>query len=228
MLRSADDVWGGFGTAPKFPAPANLEFLLGRAARADEPEQPAIRAMLERTLWGMASGGMYDQIGGGFARYSVDVQWLVPHFEKMLYDNAALARVYLHAFQLFGDPAHERVVRETLGYLEREMLHQDGGFYSAQDADSEGIEGKFFLWTTGQIESLLGKTRKPSARSSASPPRATSTTPTTPSSSAATSSPAAPTPSPAPTPPLSASRVGGAPSSRLAPSVSRPRPTTRC
>ena len=156
MLRSADEVWGGFGTAPKFPAPANLEFLLGRAARADEPERPAIRSMLERTLWGMASGGMYDQIGGGFARYSVDVQWLVPHFEKMLYDNAALARVYLHAFQLFGDPAHERVVRETLAYLEREMLHEEGGFYSAQDADSEGIEGKFFLWTTGQIESLLG------------------------------------------------------------------------
>ena len=156
MLRSADEVWGGFGTAPKFPAPANLDFLLGRAARAGESEHAAIRAMLERTLWGMASGGMYDQIGGGFARYSVDVQWLVPHFEKMLYDNAALARVYLHAFQLFGDPAHERVVRETLTYLEREMLHEEGGFYSAQDADSEGIEGKFFLWTTAQIEGLLG------------------------------------------------------------------------
>ena len=156
MLRSADEVWGGFGTAPKFPAPANLDFLLGQAARAGEAEHAAIRAMLERTLWGMASGGMYDQIGGGFARYSVDVQWLVPHFEKMLYDNAALARVYLHAFQLFGDPAHERVVRETLTYLEREMLHEEGGFYSAQDADSEGIEGKFFLWTTAQIEGLLG------------------------------------------------------------------------
>ena len=156
MLRSADEVWGGFGTAPKFPAPANLDFLLGRAARSGESEHAAIRPMLERTLWGMASGGMYDQIGGGFARYSVDVQWLVPHFEKMLYDNAALARVYLHAFQLFGDPAHERVVRETLTYLEREMLHEEGGFYSAQDADSEGIEGKFFLWTTAQIEGLLG------------------------------------------------------------------------
>ena len=156
MLRSADDVWGGFGTAPKFPAPANLEFLLGRAARAGDPEHGDIRAMLERTLWGMASGGMYDQIGGGFARYSVDVQWLVPHFEKMLYDNAALARVYLHAFQLIGDPEHERIVRETLTYLEREMLDGEGGFYSAQDADSEGIEGKFFLWTGDQVADLLG------------------------------------------------------------------------
>ena len=156
MLRSADEVWGGFGTAPKFPAPANLEFLLTRAARADDPDHPRIRTMLERTLWGMASGGMYDQIGGGFARYSVDVQWLVPHFEKMLYDNAALARVYLHAYQLFGDPEHARIVRETLAYLEREMLDEEGGFHSAQDADSEGIEGKFFLWTVDQVGALLG------------------------------------------------------------------------
>ncbi|MXZ88366.1 MAG: thioredoxin domain-containing protein [Dehalococcoidia bacterium] len=156
MLRSADEVWGGFGTAPKFPAPTNLEFLLTRAARADDPDHARIRTMIERTLWGMASGGMYDQIGGGFARYSVDVQWLVPHFEKMLYDNAALARVYLHAYQLFGDPEHARIVRETLAYLEREMLDEEGGFYSAQDADSEGIEGKFFLWTVDQVDGLLG------------------------------------------------------------------------
>ncbi len=156
MLRSADEVWGGFGTAPKFPAPANLEFLLARAARADDPDHGRILTMLARTLWGMASGGMYDQIGGGFARYSVDVQWLVPHFEKMLYDNAALTRVYLHAYQLFGDPEHARIVRETLTYLEREMLDGEGGFYSAQDADSEGIEGKFFLWTVDQVNALLG------------------------------------------------------------------------
>ncbi len=163
MLRAADGVWGGFGTAPKFPGPANLEFLLTRAARPDaagsdagQDRRDQIRTMLERTLWAMASGGMYDQIGGGFARYSVDVQWLVPHFEKMLYDNAQLARVYLHAFQLFGDPAHERTVRETLAYLEREMLHGEGGFFSAQDADSEGVEGQFFLWTVDQIATLLG------------------------------------------------------------------------
>ena len=156
MRAASDEVWGGFGTAPKFPSPANLEFLLTRASRNDDPSAPALRTMLERTLWGMASGGMYDQLGGGFARYSVDVQWLVPHFEKMLYDNAQLVSVYLHAFQLYGDPAHERVVRETLTYLEREMLDAEGGFYSAQDADSEGIEGKFFLWNVEQIESLLG------------------------------------------------------------------------
>ncbi|MBH77635.1 MAG: thioredoxin domain-containing protein [Dehalococcoidia bacterium] len=156
MLHSSDDIWGGFGTAPKFPSPANLEFLLLRAADPNRPDHVRLRAMLERTLWGMSSGGMYDQLGGGFARYSVDVQWLVPHFEKMLYDNAGLARVYLHAFQLFGDPEHERIVRETLAYLEREMLGNEGGFYSAQDADSEGVEGKFFLWTVEQVAELLG------------------------------------------------------------------------
>ena len=164
MLAAADDLWGGFGGAPKFPSPANLEFLLARAARPDEPRRAAIRAFLERTLWAMASGGMYDQLGGGFARYSVDAQWLVPHFEKMLYDNAQLARVYLHAFQLFGDAAHERVARETLAWLEREMLGADGGFYSALDADSEGVEGRFFLWTVEQVEAVLGDEAEAGAR----------------------------------------------------------------
>ena len=164
MLAAADELWGGFGGAPKFPSPSNLEFLLMRAARPDEPRRAAIRAFLERTLWAMASGGMYDQLGGGFARYSVDGQWLVPHFEKMLYDNAQLARVYLHAFQLFGDPAHERVARETLAWMEREMLGDDGGFYSAMDADSEGVEGRFFLWTIEQIEGVLGEEAEACAR----------------------------------------------------------------
>ena len=99
---------------------------------------------------------MYDHLGGGFARYSVDRQWLVPHFEKMLYDNAQLVRSYLHGYQLTGDPLFERIVRETLAYLEREMLDAEGGFYSAQDADSEGIEGKFFVWTRNEVEALLG------------------------------------------------------------------------
>ena len=112
--------------------------------------------MVLSTLRAMAAGGMYDQLGGGFARYSVDRQWLVPHFEKMLYDNAQLVRVYLHAYQLNGDAAFERIVRETLDYLEREMLHEEGGFYSAQDADSEGIEGKFFVWTRPELDAVLG------------------------------------------------------------------------
>jgi uncharacterized protein YyaL (SSP411 family) len=108
------------------------------------------------TLVRMAQGGMYDQLGGGFARYSVDRYWLVPHFEKMLYDNAQLVRAYLHAYQLSGEPFFRRVAEETLAYLQREMLDPSGGFYSAQDADSEGIEGKFFVWTPAEVTDLLG------------------------------------------------------------------------
>src|SRR3546814_812525 len=104
----------------------------------------------------MAEGGMYDHLGGGFARCSVDTRWLVPHFEKMLYDNALLAKLYAHAFQVSGDEAFATVVRETLDYLEREMADSAGGFHAAQDADSEGIEGKFFVWTPAEIEAVLG------------------------------------------------------------------------
>jgi uncharacterized protein YyaL (SSP411 family) len=158
-FRGAFDAeWGGFGRAPKFPSPGNLEFLLMFHARIGEDRRPSSALeMALHTLRRMASGGMYDHLGGGFSRYSVDAQWLVPHFEKMLYDNAQLARVYLHAFQLTGEPAFERVVREILAYLQREMLAGEGGFYSAQDADSEGIEGKFFVWTPEEVEGVLGE-----------------------------------------------------------------------
>ena len=158
-LRGAfDATWGGFGAAPKFPNPATLEFLLlhDNAATRDDVGEPGARTMAIETLRSMALGGMYDHLGGGFARYSVDREWLVPHFEKMLYDNAQLVRAYTHASQITRDSLFERVVRETLAYLEREMLHADGGFYSAQDADSEGIEGKFFVWTPDEFAAVLG------------------------------------------------------------------------
>ena len=162
VFRAAfDPRWGGFSAAPKFPSPGNLEFLLMHHARAERAgagavEHPGALEMALRTLRGMARGGIYDQLGGGFARYSVDGQWLVPHFEKMLYDNAQLVRSYLHAYQLTGERLFERTARETLGYLMREMLDDEGGFYSAQDADSEGIEGTFFLWTVEQVQEVLG------------------------------------------------------------------------
>ena len=112
--------------------------------------------MVELTLQKMAYGGMYDQVGGGFHRYSTDAYWLVPHFEKMLYDNALLARLYLHAWQITGNPLYRRITEETLDYVLREMTDPAGGFYSAQDADSEGVEGKFFVWTPDELRSLLG------------------------------------------------------------------------
>ena len=112
--------------------------------------------MVELTLDQMARGGIYDQLGGGFHRYSTDTYWLVPHFEKMLYDNALLARLYLHAYQVTGRPMYRRIVEETLDYVVREMTSPEGGFYSAQDADSEGEEGKFFVWRPEEIVEVLG------------------------------------------------------------------------
>ena len=153
FAQSFDEQWGGFGQAPKFPSPGNLEFLLARHARTGDAR--ALEMVLI-TLRRMAQGGMYDHLGGGFARYSVDRFWLVPHFEKMLYDNAQLVRVYLHAYQLTGEELFVGVVRETLAYLEREMLDAEGGFFAAQDADSEGIEGKFFVWTPDELRRLFG------------------------------------------------------------------------
>jgi len=144
---------GGFGSAPKFPQPMTLEFLLRQHHRTGD--QDALFTV-ERTLDRMAKGGIYDQIGGGFHRYSVDERWLVPHFEKMLYDNALLSRVYLHAFQATGKEQYRRIVEETLDYVLREMTDTDGGFYSTQDADSEGVEGKYYTWKLEELREILG------------------------------------------------------------------------
>ena len=144
---------GGFGAAPKFPQPMTPEFLL---RYHDHGYNPRALDMVELTLQKMAYGGMYDQLGGGFHRYSTDAFWLVPHFEKMLYDNALLARLYLHAFQLTNRDLYRRITEETLDYVLREMTDLLGGFYSAQDADSEGVEGKFFVWTPDEMRAILG------------------------------------------------------------------------
>ena len=153
LMRSLDPYEGGFSDAPKFPQPMNLDFLLQNWRRTGDEKQ---RKAVTYTLAKMARGGIYDQLGGGFHRYSTDTHWLVPHFEKMLYDNAQLARTYLHAWQITGEAALRQVVEETLDYVLREMTSPQGGFYSTQDADSEGVEGKFFVWTPAEVLALLG------------------------------------------------------------------------
>jgi len=154
LLRTLDPVHGGFGNKPKFPPSMTLQFLLRQWRRTKDTS--ALNAV-ELTLNKMARGGMYDQLGGGFHRYSVDEKWLVPHFEKMLYDNALLSRVYTEAFLATGNEFYKRVAIETLDYVAREMTDKNGGFYSTQDADSEGEEGKFFVWTPEEVTALLGE-----------------------------------------------------------------------
>ena len=153
LRRAFSPEHGGFGRQPKFPQPMVLDFLLRQHARTGSRE--ALR-MVELTLEKMALGGIYDQVGGGFHRYSVDAVWLVPHFEKMLYDNAQLLRTCLHAWQISGRPLFRRVVEETADYVLREMASREGGFFSTQDADTEGEEGRFYVWTPSEIEAALG------------------------------------------------------------------------
>jgi uncharacterized protein len=153
VFRSSyDPVYGGFGGAPKFPQPSIPSVLLRAAKRFGDAEATK---MVLYTCDRMAAGGIHDQLGGGFARYAVDAEWLVPHFEKMLYDNAQLAQLYLDAFLISADARHAEVARDILDYVLRDMTHPDGGFYSAEDADSEGQEGKFYCWTKNELSTLL-------------------------------------------------------------------------
>jgi uncharacterized protein YyaL (SSP411 family) len=154
VARAYDSDNGGLGQAPKFPNAGVYELFLRHYSRS---KNQRFLEMVLHTLTKMAQGGIYDHLGGGFHRYSVDAKWLVPHFEKMLYDNAQLVRIYAHAYTITREPLFRSVIEETVDYLLREMFHSHGGFYSTQDADSEGEEGKFFVWTGEEINRLLGE-----------------------------------------------------------------------
>ena len=154
FAKQFDPVWGGFGGAPKFPSPHNLLFLMRYAK--EEQERDALH-MAETTLNAMAKGGIHDHIGGGFSRYSTDGQWLIPHFEKMLYDNALLILAYLEAYQVTEKETYRDIVQHTADYILRELTDEEGGFYCGQDADSEGVEGKYYVFTPDEVMSVLGE-----------------------------------------------------------------------
>ena len=154
IMKTADREWGGFGKAPKFPQSFTINFLF-RYAHLEKNEEALQQARL--SLDKMIRGGIYDQAGGGFARYSTDTEWLAPHFEKMLYDNALLLLTMAEAFQITRDPLYLDAIIQTIGFTERELMHKEGGFYSALDADSEGVEGKFYVWDQNEVNELLGE-----------------------------------------------------------------------
>lgn len=154
IAQTYDPENGGFGGAPKFPPSMSLDFLMQVSHRSSDRQ---LREIVTTTLTKMARGGIYDQIGGGFHRYSVDAHWLVPHFEKMLYDNALLARLYTRAWQWTKDPFFAQIANETLGFVQRELMSDDGGFFSTLDADSEGEEGRFYVWSRREVLDILGE-----------------------------------------------------------------------